>query len=822
MSKRSNVLLMIAFFAQYVFASSPSIFHNELEAIEVGENAYFEFNIAGLHADIYEARLFYRVIGSSDFQSQKMSEQGYILATEIETRSLNAGKIEYYLALQTISGEIITYPDVNPEQNPNTFNLVASSGSVVFQNLEQLIILSPEPNEVIAQDEFLLAISIPNENADVDHSKTRLLVDGINVSSLLERDENVYIFVPDNMRTGTHNAEFKVFNSSGDLLAKEEWSFRISGGTENVAQFNQSTNVYLDNRFQNISENSNNFFRAGFNWNAAYSGWDFKLKGSTSTDKGYSGQSPNRYGAYVAYNLSPQTRFYLKGGDYTGNYDQLSFWNRRVLGLALGLNSSWFDLDISTGLTANSVEGKILRDIVQDSVSTNIVTQSGIYDESFLAIRPVFNFGKNVKWGLNLINSRQDPKSIKRETVSLITDSTGRRQTYSNAPNPHESLAMGTSLNMNFDNNRIRFSGSFMGSIVNNDATDEIKFKEFADSLELKGSERTAVETAVNLISPFITLSPGLAVDPNLAFQFDTYLSYFNNYLKFTYKNIDAGYTSAGNPYLQRGIRGFYINDNIRLLNNQLFLNLYFNIYEDNLAQKGNETSNNNIGASVSYFPLADFPGLTVSYGTFSRKNDYDLGGKQYYQPGDTLQTTNPEDNTSQTLNVSSNYSFLTGNVRNTATVTVSNALRDDKIETLSISALDSTELVSTNSSNFTVFSLALRNTYSIPLITRFGFSQSSSTLGEGGDNKSENSETRIYAGVEYLIKNFAKDMNLKPFFNFALNQSDRSDRNNYTAGFYVNSNNYGNFSFRFDMIDFGSSVNYTDTILSTRYDVSF
>ena len=143
MSKRSNVLLMIAFFVQYVFASSPAIFHNELESVEVGENAYFEFNITGLDADIYEARLFYRAIGSSDFLSRKMKEQGYILATEIETRNLTAGKIEYYLAMQTSTGELITYPDINPEQNPNTFNLVASSHSAVFQKCRTTYCIKP-------------------------------------------------------------------------------------------------------------------------------------------------------------------------------------------------------------------------------------------------------------------------------------------------------------------------------------------------------------------------------------------------------------------------------------------------------------------------------------------------------------------------------------------------------------------------------------------------------------------------------------------------------------------------------------------------------
>lgn len=819
MSKRFVFILLLAFLIQYVFASAPSIFHNELETVEVGQKALMEFNMVGLDRDIYEARLFYRAIGSSDFQSQKMKEQGYILSTEIETKNLPTGKIEYYLAMQTKTGDLITFPEINPEQNPVTFNLVASNAMEVFQNAEQILILSPEPDEVVPEDEFLIAISIPNEDADVDHSKTRLLIDGINVSSLLERTENVYLFAPDNMRAGIHNAEFKIFTSSGDLLAKEEWSYRITGGAENVSQFKQTTNLYLDNRFQSISENSDNFFKAGLIWNASYSGWDFKLKGTTSNDEGYSGQSPSRFGAFVAYNFTPQTNLYLKGGDYTGDYDQLSFWNRRVSGLAIGLNSAWFDLDVSMGKTSDAVEGKITPSAEQNGLPG---IKTGTYEESFLAIRPVFNFGDNVKWGLNLINSRQDPNSINRD-IEQFTDSDSITRSYTKAPNPKESLSAGTTLNLNFDNNRIRFAGSFQASLVNNDATDELSVDSLATLLELNTADKDNLELVASFIDPFLTLSPGLTTDPNFAMQFDTYLSYFNNYMKITYKNIDDGYSTAGNPYLQRGIRGLYINDNIRLLNNQLFLNLYLNSYEDNLAQEGNETSNTAFGTSISYFPIADYPGLTVSYGSTTRKNDYNLGVTDVYDPylNDSTQTTSPEDNSTQNLSVSSNYSFLTGSVKNTATVSVSNIVRDDKIKTVSLDT-NNVELFSTSASSFTVLSLAIRNTYSIPLVTRFGFSQTSSTLGEGGTTPLENSDLRIYGGLEYLIKNFAKNMDFKPFFNFSLAQSDDSDRTSYTAGFYVNSFTYGNLSLRMDMIDFGSTVNYSDTILSTRYDVTF
>jgi hypothetical protein len=150
----------------------------------------------------------------------------------------------------------------------------------------------------------------------------------------------------------------------------------------------------------------------------------------------------------------------------------------------------------------------------------------------------------------------------------------------------------------------------------------------------------------------------------------------------------------------------------------------------------------------------------------------------------------------------------------------VSNIERDDNIITSSNGMLFS------NNSKFNIVSLGLKNKFSVPFVSRVGFSQSTSTLGEGGDTKTESTIMRYYAGADYTVKKFAADMDLKPFINFSLSQLENPDYNriNYTAGFYVNSYDYGNLSFRFDYIDFGNRPNtdWQDMIVSTRYDVTF
>jgi len=765
--------------ASVALAGSPMIFHTELQPVVAGHSADIAFNISSFDGDVYEARLFYRSRGASDYRSTPMRQEGLSLTTKIDTKKLTPGHIEYYLAMQAYDGRVFYYPAVDPQNNPLSFEVIAGAEEPVNQALAEIIVLSPEPESVVPQDEMLIAVSVPDENLDIDPARTRLLIDGVNVSQLVNNEGILYMLTPKKMAVGHHNLEFKIFNSSGNLLGKKEWSFRVSSSGNSGAAFTSRTNFYLDNRFQNISKQQDNFLRAGLNFDGAYKDLDIGLRLQYNNNPGYSSQNATRYSALMAYNFTPRTRVYVKGGDFSGNYDPLTFWNRRVLGVSTGLKSAWFDLDVSLGTTANAVEGSA----TQDSSGAEVVSRYGTYKETFIAIRPVFNFGRYVSWGLNLVNGKEDPGSIKY------------------GANPRESLVMGSTLNINLDNNRVRIKSSVQASIRNTNARGKVEFDTLAKQFDIPSGVKPYVDLLES--TGFLTLSQGLAPIPSLALQAEAYFSYFDQLLKVAYKSIDANYTTAGNPYLLRGVRGLYVSDNIRLLDNQIFMNLYFNAYTDNLSQEGAETDNKDFGASISYFPLTNLPGVTLTFGNQSRINNADPNNEALYR----------EDNSTQRYGLSSSYKFNTASVKNTVTVSFNNFTRDDRA-------------IATNQSSFNVFSLGLRNQFDAPFATRLGFSQTNSTFGSGA-TASTTEIARYDGGVEYLYKNSSGNMSLKPFANVMLQQikgSQSYNRLNYSAGAYLRTEKFGALSLRWDYMDYSdlAGVDWKDTIVNVRYDVTF
>ncbi len=761
-----------------LFAGQPMFLHNSLQPVVTGEKAHIEFNLLSFDQDIYEARLFYRMKGEMDYQSIPLKQEGYSLTTEINTQQLKPGRVEYYLAMQSYGGEVYFYPEVDPEQNPLNFEVIAGESGAYNQAGAEILILSPEPADVVPQDELLIAVSVPDENLDIDPARTRFLIDGVNVSQLLERDGDLYMLVPKRMRTGNHNVEFKIFDSSGNLLGKKEWSFRVSSSVATEAAFTSRTNIYFDNRFQDIAQVQDNYIRAGLNFDGSYKDLDMGLRLQYNSTPGYSAQNATRFSGLLAYNFSPRTRLYLKGGDFSGNYDPLTFWNRRVLGFSAGLKSAWFDLDVSMGSTASAVEGEATI-----SGGDTTITRYGTYKETFLSVRPVFNFGRYVSWGLNLINGKEDPGSIRY------------------GANPRESLVMGTSLSLNLDNNRIRVKSSLQASINNKNARGKVDFDTLAKQYDLPASAKSMADLLES--SGLLTLSQGLAPIPSLAVQVDAYFSYFNHLLRLSYKSIDADYTTPGNPYLLRGLRGFYASDNVRLIDNQVFLNLYFNSYTDNLSQKEAETANQDFGATLSYFPNSNLPSLTLSFGNQSRSNSADTTNSALY----------PENNSTQRIGVSSSYSFDTGALGNTATLSFSNFVRDDKVSL-------------NNRSSFNVLSFGIRNRFPFPLTTRLGYSKTKSEFGAGA-TATITDITRFDGGVEYQFKGAGRDMEIKPFANIIFQQitggAQDYNRLNYAAGVYVRSETMGALSLRFDYIDYSSlaGVDWKDTIINARYDIT-
>jgi hypothetical protein len=392
---------------------------------------------------------------------------------------------------------------------------------------------------------------------------------------------------------------------------------------------------------------------------------------------------------------------------------------------------------------------------------------------------------------------------------------------------------VGTDLYLAFDKNRFIIDGTVNASSYNPNILDgeDIPFD------TLQNADIDIDEKLYDFAKSLITINQYIIPIPGIAYQAQLRLNYFNNYFSFTYKSVDETFHSLGQPFLLRDNRGFTIADNIRLLQNQVFLNLRYMSYENNLDDiKPATTKSKTIGVNLSYFPMKRLPSVTVGYSNYSRDNglasDATLGL--------------PEDNSTNSLNFSTSYNFLFNELDNRLTLNLINYNRDDKIDYMYYytnpltTAKDTIDYQLDNLSN--TLSILLQTQYQIPLTTRLEFSlqQSDNKFSAGESKLSLNS---FGAGGEYLFSNLFSNNDRLTFGTFLRYGSVTTETpfetsdingNRITDKFEVKYNRFflngrilyqipqvGRLSLNADLVSYSGDQKYSDYIITTRYDMN-
>jgi hypothetical protein len=791
MIKNTILLILLSMAFSYAASYSTKQLHHDMPPpVIMGETLTLEVNHLSASTPVYNAVLYYKMSGESDFHSLKMSRNGYLFLSEIKRELLKPGNVQYYFAFQGTNGQPFYLPNIEAGENPLFLPVLPAKDNEEHaeKNLAELLLLSPEDGETVSAEEFLIALSLFSEEENLANYNFTLLIDGVDVSRLVNRDENIFTFTPGTIRGGIHNAEFKVLNKSGTTLAKKVFTFKVTETFQKREGMRTRTSLFLDNRYQEIAETSQNYFRGGLRFDGEYSDFHFSTRFTVNSEEDDARQPLNYYGVNLSYHFSENARLYVKGGDFSTDYDPVTMWGKRLRGVGAGINLKYFDFDFSYGMSYRAIEGTLNAPATG---STDADISNGTFHRQFMSFRPVFKFGSHVKWGLNLLNSKDDKNSIEY------------------GGDPKESLTAGTTLDMNFDQKRIIIKGSFQASVKNDDASVEVEFDTLAAKFELEGTEKELGEMAADFLEStgLLTISSGLTPIPSLAMRFETSLRYFNHNLNITYKRIDAAYETPGNPYLQKDINGFFINDNASFFENQIYLNLFYKSFDTGISAEKTKTANTQFGGSLSYYPLKRLPSLTLSYNSYSRKND--LGQED---------STNfiVEDNNTQRFGISSTYDLELGSVDHTLSFNFSKNFRDDAI-------------YDQNQSDFSLYTVGLRTRYGIPLSTQINYSQSASLFG-ADELESKTDIQKIYFKADYRIRKVINNGDIKPFVSVNFQKIENNgatsaidyNRLNYTAGIYMNMSKIGNFSLRFDYIDLGESANWTDKILYARYDINF
>jgi hypothetical protein len=329
---------------------------------------------------------------------------------------------------------------------------------------------------------------------------------------------------------------------------------------------------------------------------------------------------------------------------------------------------------------------------------------------------------------------------------------------------------------------------------------------------DLKGN--SGAESAWNFLdnTGWLSLTTGLNPLPSLAMQFDATFRYFYNNLKIRYYKLDKDFASPGNPYILKDVSGLNISDNIRLFENQVYLTLFYKNYTTNRSLEKEATGNNELGVTLSYFPFATLPSVTISYATLGRSNDV--------SPSDTIGTMlTIEDNSTQRLSFNTSYNMHVSGIKNTISLNYTTYGRNEEVNPAA-------------QSDFNLYGIGLRTYFGIPLVSRINYSKSENEIGtDVANNKSTSSVSTLLLGLDYIIDGVLGGDIFKPFFNYRLQQVETTSptstfetgRNNFTIGLAYQSPTMGILSVRYDHITYDNDlIDFNDSVMNARYSYHF
>ncbi|RPI03297.1 MAG: hypothetical protein EHM64_12535 [Ignavibacteriae bacterium] len=689
--------------------------------------------------------LEYRQFGETEYKELEMLLSGRTAVATIPGKTVTPPYVEYFIKFQLAGNEETTFPLENPEVNPIK---IAVKG--VDPKDAEISFLSPEPGETLSAEDLAVAVSLMFASDAVDKQRTRIYLDGSDVTKEALLSDDVVLYSPKNfnkpLSLGEHSIKIELVDTKGRIYHTKQMAFNLSTAAaieEEKSSLQYMGNAQVELRNEKVDVTNTAYQRADVRFNGTYKflafGYDMHLTNENTPER----QPQNRFLATV------QAEDYAKVqiGDAYPSFPSLFISGKRVRGVTGALTLGFFNVDVSYGQTERFIEGvtkgltayKDSSAAAQDDRDKKYVRTDtsvwympydrGTYSRKFLAVRPSFGSGENFQWGFSYIRATDDTNSIQ----------------YGNYP--ADNFVAGTDLLIALDNQRFKWITQVAFSLENTNILggnySDQDFKDYklanaktaADSAQGLQDAQDLIDLA-KLGRNFLVVNPNMSPlnptegFPSLAFESELTLNYFNNYVRAVVFRRGKNYKSYGNEFVQTDIAGVNLSDRIRLFNNKVMTSLSYESKWNNLAHDNSKpiTTFNTFNGSVTAYPGVSLPTITVGYGFNTRKNPIDLsmyysGNKPVIIDVDTIglssiinkysvvpssDGTNTADEVTNRVFVATNYDFIFG-ARHSVSATLSLANKKDNT------------FYKRDQDNLNV-STALTTTYRIPLQTTLSF----------------------------------------------------------------------------------------------------
>lgn len=548
-------------------------------------------------SNLSRVMLYFRQFGQTEYRSQEMRLMIDSAVTEIPKQYVLPPFIELYVVAIDVNGTIETLPFENPEVNPARI-LVNARPEIE----SEIIILSPEEGEGAVEGETYISISFVYADERIDRSKTKLIVNGVDLSNKAVFFDDLLIISPDaiprGVLAGSMQLEVHTFDTTGTplpVLRRETRVITQAQAEEEAASFQGYGNAQAESRHENIKGAKKSYNRIDAR---AYGSYLQYLKANanltiTSEEKPEN-QPQNRYF------FGLDARYARVGlGDAYPRFPYTIMDGRRVRGITGDLLLGVFNI--------NAASGELLRRVEKNSVPATL-------KRNMTVVRPSFGKGENFQWGFTYSKAK-DEFDVTQPIVVR----------------PQENVVFGTDVLVAFDSKRIEFTAQSALSINNVDISQSEFNKDSIDAAIKRGtfsqSDGDQLKKLLPYLKFFITPNENLVpIDPtgrtSLVYETAVALNYFGNYLKASYIYHGKDYTSVGATTIRKDIQGFNISDRLRLLENRLFISGSYEQLQNNTS--GTEiatTTYKTINTSVTYYPPREYPNVTIGYGLNTNSN---------------------------------------------------------------------------------------------------------------------------------------------------------------------------------------------------------
>ncbi len=686
--RRAFYFLVLILFFPIVSKAFNGFTHQEPVGIISGKTIALEFVSSSVQDNmVQDAYLFYRVSGNLSFEQIPVVIEANRFIANLTIDNETAESVEYYLSVELLDGSIATFPSQNAETNPVRVALVTEEQEVdsEISGLSgeiQYNILSPEPGEVVSEDDVVIAITMFYAEGDALPETFRVIYNGRDVTESASVSPFFISYVPRRTTVGNQRISIMVSDADGEREVAG-WGFEIITEREMLALETRRRNipnarVELSARNQSFGGNTAEIYRASSRVSGTIgSNVRYSVSGLITSQESSRLQPQNRFAGEIAVG----NWFELQAGHVYPRLSPLLLSGRRVYGLntRLGTPRGGFQIQAVAGQMSRSVtmqysdvQKQILTlgqtsggEVVQDTVYSLGLQPRGMgtYQRNIYGGR--VSFGRNIQFGLSGLKVEDDINSIsvirefddimangQAELLSSLTPSQRAEliadpdlfRINAGTPRSQGNFVLGSDFAVNANNNRIQFRSDAAVSFLNNDISSGVINQEWADDFGIDLDED--FENILDRLQTIIIVNENMSVFPvdisNGDLDMDLLLSmtaaqtrlglnYFNHNFSVQYRFIGPNYTSLGNNSIRRDIQGFTISDRFRMINNTVFVSLSYENLSDNLARTREATTNTvNYRGSVSWFPVPrHLPRVTVNLRYQTRDN----GVERYFNP---------------------------------------------------------------------------------------------------------------------------------------------------------------------------------------------